>query len=149
MAAPARGISVKDVPADAWIAAYARYLKRSGKFEVPKWADMVKTAHFKELGPLNQDWYYVRAASVARRLYIRGNIGIGGFRKVYGGKKRNGTCPGHFALASGSIIRHILHSLEKLKVVEKDTKGGRKISNSGTRDLDRIAGQVAGQGKKQ
>lgn len=60
----ARGISVKDVPADAFIAAYARYLKRSGKFDVPKWADMVKTAHFKELGPLNPDWFYVRAGKL-------------------------------------------------------------------------------------
>lgn len=57
----ARGITVKDVPADAFIAAYARYLKRSGKFDVPKWTDQVKTAHFKELGPLNPDWYFVRA----------------------------------------------------------------------------------------
>jgi ribosomal protein S19E (S16A) len=31
--------------------------------------------------------------------------------------------PGHFAKASGAVIRHILKQLEELKVVEKDSKG--------------------------
>jgi small subunit ribosomal protein S19e len=38
-----RGITVKDVPADEFIEAFAKYLKRSGKIDVPKWVDIVKT----------------------------------------------------------------------------------------------------------
>lgn len=29
--------------------------------ELPPWADIVKTARFKELAPYDADWYYVRA----------------------------------------------------------------------------------------
>lgn len=45
----------------AFIKAYAAYLKRTGKLEVPKWVDLVKTGTFKELAPYDPDWYYVRA----------------------------------------------------------------------------------------
>ena len=53
--------NVKDVPAEAFIQAYASHLKRSGKLEVPTWVDTVKTGTFKELGPYDPDWFYVRA----------------------------------------------------------------------------------------
>ena len=49
--------------ADAFIAAYASHLKRSGKLEVPTWVDIVKTGSFKELAPYDPDWYYVRAGA--------------------------------------------------------------------------------------
>jgi hypothetical protein len=45
----------------AFIKAYAAYLKRTGKLEVPKWVDLVKTGTFKELAPYDPDWYYIRA----------------------------------------------------------------------------------------
>ena len=47
--------------ADAFINAYASHLKRSGKLEVPTWVDIVKTGHYKELAPYDQDWFYIRA----------------------------------------------------------------------------------------
>lgn len=31
------------------------------QIEVPIWADLVKTATFKELAPYDADWYYIRA----------------------------------------------------------------------------------------
>jgi len=139
---PGRGITVKDVPADAFIAAYARHLKRSGRVEVPKWADIVKTGHFKELCPQDADWFYVRTASVARKLYLRGGTGISTFQRVYGGRQRRGSCPPHFARGSGAVIRAAVKQLEALKVVEKDPKGGRKLTSTGRRDLDRIAAHL-------
>ena len=57
--------------ADAFIAAYASHLKRSGKLEVPVWADIVKTGAYKELAPYDPDWYYVRAG-VSNRLLNHG-----------------------------------------------------------------------------
>jgi small subunit ribosomal protein S19e len=42
---------------------YAAYLKKTGKLEVPKWVDIVKTATFKELGPRDPDWFYVRVGA--------------------------------------------------------------------------------------
>mmetsp|Transcript_13624 Transcript_13624/g.46139 ORF Transcript_13624/g.46139 Transcript_13624/m.46139 type:complete len:159 (+) Transcript_13624:28-504(+) len=142
------GVTVKDVPAQDFIVAYAAHLKRTGKIEVPKWADLVKTAKFKELAPYDPDWYYVRAASIARRVYLRGNVGVGAMRKIYGGRQRRGTIKEKFALSGGSIPRHIFGQLEAMKILEKsgDGKGGRRITETGQRDLDSIAGQIkAGQ----
>ena len=65
MAEEARGICVRDVTAPAFIEAYAEHLKNSDKFELPVWSDTVKTAVFKELAPYGDDWYYIRAASIA------------------------------------------------------------------------------------
>lgn len=48
----------------AFIKAYAAYLKRTGKLEVPKWVDLVKTGTFKELAPYDPDWYFVRAGKM-------------------------------------------------------------------------------------
>jgi small subunit ribosomal protein S19e len=52
--------TVRDVNAQDFVKAYAAFLKKTGKLEVPKWVDIVKTGTFKELGPLDPDWFYVR-----------------------------------------------------------------------------------------
>ena len=38
---------------------------------------------------------------------MRGNAGVGAFRKVYGGSKDNGMAPSHFRVANGNIIRKV------------------------------------------
>merc|ERR1712224_987443 len=86
-----RCTTVKDVPADAFIKKCADFLKRQPKFQVPKWADLVKTGHFKELAPYDEDWFYIRAASIARKIYLRPGCGIGALRHWYGGAHRRGT----------------------------------------------------------
>jgi small subunit ribosomal protein S19e len=110
--------------------------------EVPTWVDIVKTASYKELAPYDPDWFYIRAASMARKLYVSGNMGVGAFRKNYGGAKNNGVCRHHHSIGSGSVARAVLKQLESVGVVEKGPKG-RRITPSGQRDLDRIAGRVA------
>lgn len=50
------GVTVRDVAPDVFITAYAAFLKRSGKLEVPTWVDTVKTGTAKELAPYNPDW---------------------------------------------------------------------------------------------
>ncbi|KAK3275171.1 40S ribosomal protein S19, variant 2 [Cymbomonas tetramitiformis] len=135
--------TVKDVPSHEFVVAYAQYLRSTGKFETPTWVDLVKTSVGKEMAPYDPDWYYIRAASIARQIYVRGGRGVGGLRKRYGGRVRDGTRPNHCGVASGSIIRHILQQLEQLKIVEKSAKGGRCITADGQRDLDRIAGRIA------
>lgn len=62
-------------------------------------------------------------ASMARKVYLRGGLGVGAFRRIYGGSKRNGSRPPHFCKSSGGIARHILQQLETMKIVELDTKG--------------------------
>ncbi|CAO2820586.1 unnamed protein product [Amaranthus hypochondriacus] len=135
--------TVKDVSPHDFVKAYAAHLKRSGKIELPPWTDIVKTGVLKELAPYDPDWYYIRAASMARKIYLRGGLGVGAFRRIYGGSKRNGSRPRHFGKSSGTIARHILQQLEQVKIVEIDPRGGRKITSSGQRDLDQVAGHIA------
>merc|ERR1712071_233925 len=66
-------ICVKDVDQQEFVKAFSAFLKNSGKVKVPEWADIVKTATHKELAPYDPDWFYVRCASLARHLYMRGN----------------------------------------------------------------------------
>ena len=56
---------------------------------------------------------------------------------------RRGARPERHQDAAGGIIRHILISLDDLKITEKTAKGGRKISKVGQQALDLVAGQVA------
>ncbi|KAL2337225.1 hypothetical protein Fmac_011671 [Flemingia macrophylla] len=134
--------TVKDVSPHEFVKAYSAHLKRSGKMELPEWTDIVKTARFKELAPYDPDWYYVRAASMARKIYLRGGLGVGAFQRIYGGSKRNGSRPPHFCKSSGAIARHILQQLQTMNIIEVDAKGGRKITSSGRRDLDQVAGRI-------
>ncbi|KAL4229157.1 40S ribosomal protein S19 [Mactra antiquata] len=136
------GISVKDVGAYEFNKAFAAFLKKSGKMKVPEWTDFSKTGPYKELAPSDSDWYFIRAASLCRHLYIKSPTGVGCFKRIYGGLHRRGAAPGHFAVSTGSISRRLLKSLEQLKLVEKDPNGGRRLTSQGRRDLDRIAAQV-------
>ena len=138
------GVTVKDVTSHDFVIAYAAHLKRIGKMEVPKWADLVKTGTTRELAPYDPDWYYIRAAAIARRVYLRGGIGVGAFKRIFGGRMHRGTRPEKFMTGSGSVCRHILKELESLKIVEKIPNGkGRRITPQGQRDLDSIAGQIS------
>ena len=138
-----RGITVRDIDSAKFIAAYAEHLKNSDKFEAPAWADTVKTAVFKEMCPSDEDWYYIRAASVARKIYLRPGTGVGALRRWYGGKYRRGTRTEHYRQANSGIIRSILQGLEEMRVVEKAGAKGRKVTRVGQQDLDRIAGGIA------
>jgi small subunit ribosomal protein S19e len=137
------GVSVRDVPAQDFINAYAQFLQRQGKLEVPGYVDIVKTSAGNELPPQEAEtWFYKRAASVARHIYLRKHVGVGALNKLYGGAINRGFRPHRHADASGSINRKVLQSLQKIGVLEISPKGGRRISENGQRDLDRIAAQT-------
>ncbi|KAL4080865.1 ribosomal protein S19e [Scleroderma citrinum] len=133
---------VRDISAEAFIDAYASHLKRSGQLEVPTWADLVKTGSYKELAPYDPDWFYVRAAAIARHIYLRKDVGIGALTKLHGGRNRRGNRPSHHAPASASVQRKVCQALENIGVLEQTSNGGRRISQDGQRDLDRIATAV-------
>lgn len=111
---------------------------RPANSQPPGWVELVKTGPAKELPPQDIDWFYVRAASVARHIYLRKTVGVGRLRKVHGSAKNRGSRPSHHVDASGSVDRKIVQALEKIGVVELDEdKGGRRITEAGQRDLDR------------
>ena len=102
------------------------------------WVDTVKTGPAKEMPPQDIDWFYIRAASVARHVYLRKTVGVGRLRKVHGSAKNRGSRPSHHVNASGSVDRKVMQALEKIQILEQDDeKGGRRITQQGQRDLDR------------
>ncbi len=104
----------------------------------PGWVDTVKTGPAKELPPQSIDWFYIRAAAIARHVYLRKTVGVGRLRKAHGSTRNRGSRPSHHVDASGSVDRKVMQALEKIGVLEQDEeKGGRRITQSGQRDLDR------------
>jgi len=135
--------TVYDVPADILIDRLSKYLKENVReVKPPEWAAYVKTGSHVERAPHNPDWWYVRAASILRKLYIKGPIGVSRLRKLYGGRKRRGVKPAHFRKAGGSIIRHILQQLEEAGLAEKDGNRGRVLTPKGRSLLDAMAARI-------
>ena len=137
-----RVVTVKDVEPAVFISAFAQHLKRQGRFELPKWNDIVKTGVSRELAPYDPDWLYTRAASLIRKVYIRSGSGVGGFSKVYGKAKRRGTQTNTWNTGSRKIIRYCLIQLQGMDLIEEDENGGRRITKEGQRELDTVANQV-------
>ena len=137
-------VSVFDVHPELLIQETAKDLKEKFKVQKPAFADFVKTGANKERAPQNPDWYYVRMASILRRVYVDGPVGVESLRTYYGGRKARGVKPHEFRKASGKIIRLCLQELEKLGFVEKDKKKeGRKITGKGEKYLTEKAKHVA------
>ncbi|KAH3765819.1 40S ribosomal protein S19-2 [Pelomyxa schiedti] len=136
-------LGLKDLAPEDFVTAFAKHLKRQNKIKLPPYVDICKLGVHKDLAPTNPDWYYIRAASVARKLYLQGGKGVGRFRRIYGGRKRRGSKPSITVRGSGAVIRHILHNLESIGVAEKDkAHGGRKLSLKGRHQLDAVSRTV-------
>lgn len=132
-----------DVPADVLISKLSGYIKENVK-EVtpPEWAAYVKTGSHVERMPQVPDWWYFRTASLLRKLYMNGPVGVQRLRKEYGGRKRKGNSPAHHRKAGGCIIRISLQQLEKAGFVDKVEKSGRVVSKKGRSLLDAMSTQI-------
>jgi len=131
-----------DVSADKLINALSRDLKENQKIKKPEWADFVKTGMCKERAPEDANWWWGRAASILRKLYV-GNesTGVGRFRTVYGGRKNRGVKPERFYKGSGKVIRTILQEFDNMGLTEKDTNG-RKITEKGMTYLNNLCSNL-------
>jgi ribosomal protein S19E (S16A) len=94
--------------------------------------------------PATSTWYantlHVQKEKDTDERKQRKTVGVGRLRKVHGSTKNRGSRPSHHVDASGSVDRKVMQALEKIGVLEQDEdKGGRRITQSGQRDLDRIA----------
>jgi len=144
-----------DVEASLLVDRLARYLKDNvGDVTPPAWALTSKTGAHKERPPQNPDWWYVRCASLLRKLYVHGPIGTQRLRVEYGGRKRKGTSIEHTKDSGGSGIREPLQQLEKAGLVAREGSKGRKLSGEGVSLLNRISseilkGSASGEGSKQ
>ncbi|MFX0068177.1 MAG: 30S ribosomal protein S19e [Promethearchaeota archaeon] len=135
--------TVFDVPADTLIREVARILKEDyEEVTPPSWAPYVKTGSHKERAVADPDWWFVRCASILRKVYLTYPVGISRLRTAYGGKKRRGSRPEHFRKGSGAIIRNALGQLEAAGLVQKEEKKGRMLTPKGRSLLDLTAHKI-------
>lgn len=133
--------TVYDIPPDLLIEKVAGELKELDTVEAPDWAEFAKTGVHKEMPPKDENWWYIRAASVLRRVYIDGPVGVQRLRTFYGGKKDRGSMPYSFKRGSGSVTRKILQQLEKAGYIENTPKG-RVVSSAGRSFLDGVSNSL-------
>ncbi|QQG40049.1 MAG: 30S ribosomal protein S19e [Candidatus Aenigmatarchaeota archaeon] len=119
-------------------------LKNVAAVKPPAWSAYVKTGVSRERPPQQIDWWYSRAASVLRKIYIEGPVGTQRLRNVYGGRKNRGARPEHFYKGSGSSVRKILQQLETAGLVKKEGTKGRVVTPQGKKMLDMLAKKLVG-----
>lgn len=135
-------MKVKEVEPEKLIQLLKEELKKINEIKPPDWSRFVKTGVHKERPPVQPDWWYIRSASILRRIYLNGPVGVSRLRTVYGGKKNRGHKPEHFFKGSGSIIRKILQQLEAAGFIKKVDRKGRAITEKGRKLLEDLARSV-------
>jgi len=140
--------NVKDVDAHSLILEISKDLKENQGVKMPEFAVFVKTGSHNERAPDNKDWWFIRMASILRRVYTSGTVTVKKLRSYYGGKKRRGVRPSVFRKAGGKIIRVCLQDLEKLGYVKQTEMKGRQITTKGQAYLDKMATKLFNDAKK-
>ena len=134
-------VSAHDVPSSKLIAALAAQMKSVPGVEQPDWARFVKTGSHAERPPPDSDSWFTRAASLMRKLYLHGPVGLGDLERAYGGSKALYYYPKHHRDAGGSAIRKILKQLELAELVSKTPKG-RVLTSKGRAMLDKTSREL-------
>lgn len=136
-------ITPNDVPASKFIERLAKHFKDNvDQVSPPAWASIVKTGSHVEKQPQNPDWWYVRAASVLRKVYVHGPIGAERLREDYGGRKGSRVKPAHAAKAGKAIVRKTLQQLEAAGFVETLKPQGRRVSRNGRKIMNELAEEL-------
>lgn len=135
-------MSIKDVHPEKLTEELSEKLKEVEQIEPPEWSDFVKTGNHKERPPQQPDWWYLRAASILRRVFEKGPIGVSRLRSFYGGRKKRGSSPEKFKKGGGKIVRKILQQLGEANLVETVEGEGRKIAPEGMSLLDKLSNQI-------
>ena len=134
-------VSAHDVPSSRLIPALAAQMKEVPAVQQPDWAQLVKTGSHAERPPTNADWWFTRAASLLRKLYLHGPVGLSDLERAYGGSKALNYFPKHHRDAGGSSIRKILRQLEQAELVTKTPKG-RVLTPRGRALLDKVSKDI-------
>lgn len=134
--------SVYQIPAGEYNDYLADALKQISEFKEPEWAAFVKTGVSKKRPPQEEDFWYKRAASILRQIYVHKTVGVNRLKTRYGSKKNRGMRPERFKKASGKMIRVILQQAEAAGLLEKSNepgkRAGRKLTEKGREFLEGI-----------
>ncbi len=137
--------AINSVKPEILIKKAAEELKKFEELKPPEFVYFVKTGAHKERQPDDpENFWYTRCASILRKAYIEGKIGVGRLSTWYGGRKNRGSKPEHHVDASRSIIRKAIQGLEKIGFLRKARGGGRRISYEGYVFLNKIACDILG-----
>ena len=129
-----------DVPAAKFIERLAKYLRENvEQVQPPAWAAVAKTGSHTEKQPQDADWWYKRAASVMRKVYVHGPVGLEKLRSDYGGRKGFSVKPNHASKGGGSNIRKILQQLEAAGFVQTARPQGRIMSPKGRKLMQEVS----------
>ena len=135
--------SIYDIPPDIMIKRLSEYLKDNAEdINPPSWSLFSKIGTYKENPPQQNDWWYIRCASLLRTLYLNSPLGLSRLCTKYGGRKGGHASVEHSKKGTGSSVRVPLQQLEKAGFVVKEQKEGRKLSNEGRSLLDKMAGRI-------
>ena len=133
-------MSIYVVEPQKLINAIAEKLREYPEIKPPEGSEFWKTAFFKELAPSDSEgFWYIRCASILRKIKKYGPIGVNRLRKHYGGRNRKGSGLHHSGKGSGKIIRVALQQLEQANLVVQVERDGRVASPEGTSLLERTA----------
>ena len=107
-------VTVYDVPAEQLILKTAQKLKENPNIVPPEWAEYVKTGRHTEKAPSQDDWWYTRAASIMRKLYVKGPMGSSKLAAEYGGYADKGSMPNRAVKGSRNIARKCMRQPDTL-----------------------------------
>ena len=135
--------NVKSVESGKYNKMLAEALKKGKLFDRPEWVSFVKTGAGKARPNTDEDFWYKRAASILRQIYIKGIVGVERLRTRYGNRKKRGMKPSKFVKGSGKIIRTILQQAEEAGLVAKaeSSKKGRKLTEKGKEFMEKVANE--------
>ena len=128
-----------DVPPAVLLPKLANSLRVQNAVTPPVWAGFVKTGVHKQRAPVQPDWWYLRSASVLRKISLIGPTGIERLSGEYGGKRDRGSAPYHARAGSRAVLREIVQQLEKSGLVEPQKRRGRRVSAEGQKLLDTLS----------
>ncbi len=143
-----------DVPADLLIPSLAQKLKSFESITAPEWASQVKTGTHRERPPVQEDWWHTRAASILRKVAMKGPIGTNRISQEFGGSKDRGVKKNKAVSGSRNVARKILQQLSESGLVNEEMNAagsvnkGKVVSSKGQALLDEIAHSVRSQAEE-
>lgn len=136
--------TVYDVYPNDLIQAVAKKLRENyTNIKAPELSIFWKTASFKEIAPIDhENFWYIRCASILRKIYLQKVVGVNRLRKQFGGRDKNHYHAKHAQKGSGAIIRRCIHQLDTAGLTKNVEGKGRILTPAGISLLDKTATEI-------
>ncbi len=134
--------TVYDVPSKELIDTIAKKLQNDKTIFIPEENVFSRTGVDKENPPTDKNWWYIRCASILRKIYINNVIGVEHLKAEYGGRRDRGSKPYKARSGSGTVVRRAIQQLEKAGYITKIKGKGRTLTSKGRSFLDNTSKEV-------